>query len=479
MSKTLFLMFVCCFASPAWSEPPTRFFVRGDLTQDGALDLSDAFATLDFLFVGQSRSPDCLDSADCNDDGALDLSDPIQLFSVLFGSATALAPPSAECGSDPTPDSLNCDSYAPCTADLSNLVAVGDSLMAGFTSGYLHEDYQPSGLASLIANQAGRDLPLPLIADPGLPNLLTITNPGFPPDVAPLPGVTTGRVDPTLQPRNLAVPGQDVCEALTTLPDPSLSVIDDLILGLPGLNQGIARTQIEWAEELDPTTILVWIGSNDVLEAARGADATLLTDVASFEADFTEIIDRLAATGATLVVANLPDSTVIPYLIPVEVLGFLLQIPDDEVYNTLDVGPGDRLVVLALTKALNILMGSPDLLEPADVLTAAESAEIQARTDTFNALIATEADRVGAALVDTNQLLNQISVTGLAVGGQVYTTALFDGIFGFDGLHPTPTAYGRVANEFIEVMNGAFGTELSPVDLELIGASDPFLPAPP
>ena len=53
-------------------------------------------------------------------------------------------------------------------ADLSRLVVVGDSLSAGFQSGSLIETAQVNGYAALIANQAGVDLALPLIASPGV-----------------------------------------------------------------------------------------------------------------------------------------------------------------------------------------------------------------------------------------------------------------------------------------------------------------------
>ena len=54
-------------------------------------------------------------------------------------------------------------------ADLSRLVVVGDSLSAGFQNGSLLGSQQVNGYASLLANQAGVDLPLPLIAAPGIP----------------------------------------------------------------------------------------------------------------------------------------------------------------------------------------------------------------------------------------------------------------------------------------------------------------------
>ncbi len=205
-------------------------------------------------------------------------------------------------------------------ADLSRLVVVGDSLSAGFQNGSLIESAQPNGYAALIAAQAGVELPLPLIASPGFPNVLTLVSPGPPPIIAPAPGVSPGRVDPFLQPFNLAVPGHRLQDALTTRPNLPVNSLTDLVLGFPRtfiLGQP-PQSQIEQAETLMPTTVIVWLGNNDALGAALAGNPALLTPVASFEASYIELMNRLAATGATLVVANIPDVTVVPALTTAE-----------------------------------------------------------------------------------------------------------------------------------------------------------------
>src|SRR6516164_2366071 len=63
-------------------------------------------------------------------------------------------------------------------ADLSRLVVIGDSLSAGFQNSSLLATQQPHGYASLVAVQAGERLPLPLAADPGIPNVLELVSIG-------------------------------------------------------------------------------------------------------------------------------------------------------------------------------------------------------------------------------------------------------------------------------------------------------------
>jgi len=140
-------------------------------------------------------------------------------------------------------------------ADLSRLVVIGDSLSAGFQNGSLLAEQQAHGYASLVAGQAGVDLPLPEIAYPGIPNVLTLVDPGPPPLIVEAAGVSTGRIDPQIEPFDLAVPAARVADALAARPDFPLGDLTDLILGLPGLLGGVSRSQVEWAEALQPTTI--------------------------------------------------------------------------------------------------------------------------------------------------------------------------------------------------------------------------------
>jgi hypothetical protein len=82
-------------------------FVRGDANADGNVDLSDAVATLNYLFLG-GEDPSCFDAADADDSGDLSITDAILHLGVLFLGAGSLPPPYPECGPDPTADGLDC-----------------------------------------------------------------------------------------------------------------------------------------------------------------------------------------------------------------------------------------------------------------------------------------------------------------------------------------------------------------------------------
>ena len=89
-------------------------FRRGDCNADGGIDISDAIFMLTFLFQPGGPTPTCDDACDGNDNGSLNIADPIGLLGVLFGQAPTMIPPPNSCGTDPTPDLLECDGAAGC-----------------------------------------------------------------------------------------------------------------------------------------------------------------------------------------------------------------------------------------------------------------------------------------------------------------------------------------------------------------------------
>src|SRR5215472_6860254 len=151
--------------------------------------------------------------------------------------------------------------------NFSKTVFIGDSLTAGYQSGSLLDTQQVHGWAPLVATQAQFNIVQPLIAYPGAPNVLKLTSLGPPPVITTVSGTTTGRDDFSTQPTDLAVPGATVNDALNTVaqvnPAPGQQQITQLVLGYPGLGYGQDLSQVGFAIKAQPTTIFLWIGSND------------------------------------------------------------------------------------------------------------------------------------------------------------------------------------------------------------------------
>ena len=90
-------------------EAGDPLFVRGDVTQDGGVDIADAVKLLQFLFMGADE-PLCKAAADADDSGALQLTDAVALLNHLFLGGATPAAPFPECGSDPrNSDGLGCE----------------------------------------------------------------------------------------------------------------------------------------------------------------------------------------------------------------------------------------------------------------------------------------------------------------------------------------------------------------------------------
>jgi lysophospholipase L1-like esterase len=375
--------------------------------------------------------------------------------------------------------------------DFSKFVVVGDSLSAGVQNASLNENSQLRGYAALIAKQIGKDLQLPLIAGPGMPPALTLVNPGPPPVLGNAPGAPGGRMNPLIQTLNVSIPNQKINEVLNNRPncvsDPSvggirmIDVYAELILGLPAcLTGGPLLSEIEMAESLRPNFAIIWVGNNDTLWAGVKGDVSEITDLALFRRSYEEIVRRMVATGAKLVIGNLPDLTASAFLIPTKELAALLKMDPAVIGPPLGIGRGDYVTLYAFDAIQGILSGTiPGPLPGNLVVTAAEAAAIKAANNKFNRVVLEVALRYQIPVADIRGLLNDIHENGIVIGGRRLTTRFLGGIFSLDGFHPTNTGYGITANEFIKTINLFYGARIPRLNLAEIKATDPLIfPAP-
>jgi hypothetical protein len=380
------------------------------------------------------------------------------------------------------------------TPDLSRLVVVGDSLSAGVQNISLLGTQQPNGYAALVAAQAGVPLVLPLIQYPGLPNVLEITGFNPLPVIGAVPGTIPSqpRINPHDQPTDLAEPGATVAAALFApgvLPPP-VGPWAQAVLESPAYPT-TPLSQVQEAVALHPTTVILWLGNNDALVPALVGSIPALTSVPNFTGAFNAVVGSLAATGATLIVANIPDVTEVAFFTPITRISQLTGLPAWWIASALGTGTGDYLRLNALTPALDILIGKTKGPLPAIcplpypgfpapnapcVLTAADAATIRAQVNSYNAAIAAAVAAVPhATLVDVHSLIGQISAAGYNVPGRNLNTSYFGGLFSLDGIHPTNTAYAILANQFITTMNANLHTSIPQVNVNQIAKHDPLI----
>jgi lysophospholipase L1-like esterase len=370
--------------------------------------------------------------------------------------------------------------------NFSKTVFIGDSLTAGYQSGSLLDTQQVHGWAPVVATQAQFTIVQPLIAYPGAPNVLKLTSLGPPPVITTVAGMTTGRDDFATQPTDLAVPGATVNDALNTVapvnPTTGQQQITQLVLGFPGLGYGQDLSQVGFAIKAQPTTIFLWIGSNDALVADLTGTPTSMTPIADFTTQYAALIQQLSTMApAHLVIANVPDVTLVPYLQPAALVlaqySAATHIPVATLSALLGITTGDFVTLDGVRQIPDILAGKQQPpLAGSVVLTAAEAATAKQTVAAYNQVVATQAKNVGATLVDINALFTQVAANGVTINGVTGTTGFLGGIFSLDGIHPTNTGYALVANYFIDAMNTAFGTKIPDVALGPVAAADPLWP---
>lgn len=96
-------------------SPPQTRFVRGDLNEDGSLDLADPVFVLTYLFAAGTE-PSCQSAADVDASGSVDPTDAVLLLNFLFLAGPAPREPFPGCGEDDADSTLSCESFSACEA---------------------------------------------------------------------------------------------------------------------------------------------------------------------------------------------------------------------------------------------------------------------------------------------------------------------------------------------------------------------------
>lgn len=375
------------------------------------------------------------------------------------------------------------------SANFTRYVALGDSLTAGFQSGGLVQTRQQWSYPAVMARQFGTvGFEQPSISEPGIPAELALQS-IVPLVIAPK---SSGLGQPVnlLLPRpydNLGIPGADVGELLTrtgATPDPSNPYFQIILRGLgPAVGQAAA---------LQPTFISVWIGNNDVLGAVtsgRVIEGVTLTPIAEFTVAYETLLDTLiaAAPNAGMVTATVPPVTEIPFastIPPVLIdpqtsqpvpgpdgnpIFFIAELGDGTIGQ---LAPGSKVLLTAqsflatgygIPAALAPVIPLPNVGKPlpnAVVVDLAELTTIETRRQEVNAAIRSAANARNIPVVLTDPIFAEYAA-GIEIGGiELSVDFLTGGIMSYDGVHPSDIGYLLVANDFIRVINEAYGAQI-------------------
>ena len=368
-------------------------------------------------------------------------------------------------------------------ANFSVYAAMGTSLTAGFESGGLVDHHQVHGYAALFARQAGSSpFTLPTISANGIPPLLRIVS--LSPLIISNAGRTTGSPTNFAQPtayHDMGVPGAILADcADSTLYYGGLpgrpSTMFDLIVRHRG-------TILEQVASLSPTFVSLEYGANEILGPATNGSGTVFPDPASFQGLLHLTLHGVqsAVPNAQIVIFTVPDVPTIPYFttFPPFTVDVATGAPVPLIGPNGPLTPGDRVLLDAAADMAGgngfpangynyvnpAAPGTGQPLTDAEVLSAAEAAQITSAVNGYNDAIRAEAAIVGAAVVDFHALLQTAATVGLPYQGTLYHAGFLGGLFSLDGVHPTDLGYGFMANAMIDAVNAAFGSSVPKVDL--------------
>jgi len=355
----------------------------------------------------------------------------------------------------------------PLSPHFERVVALGASLTQGVQRGTPSKAGAIMSPPAQLARQIGAYHPLPLlheglfpqigVQDLGepptceLPSIVTFVIQSFTTVMAQLTdpdtgetGYQYGRIDPDITVHNLAVGGSKLSATLHGPTDDDLGYgfLGHLVYEPYGPFLGdMEDSQATVLETLDPTLIISTdLYGNDIIwgiVANDNIDPSFSTPVDELKEDLRLFVDRMAATGAQVFLADLPKPSMLP-----------------------------------VTQKKQAIMERDGVT---DVVARIET--IDAMAVEINAALALEAARFdNVHLVPIASHVATLEVEGLPVGDQLLHTKPFGGLLGLDGVHFTNTGYALVANAFIMTINETLDTDVPLIDLAAVMATDPESP---
>jgi lysophospholipase L1-like esterase len=390
------------------------------------------------------------------------------------------------------------------SANFKTVVAIGDSYGAGFESNSLNEHHSVFSWPAIVAKQLG--IPLctvgssatdvcfaqPIVSFPGIgPEMTLMDISTYPPVIVNAAGTgsplntTFGRAF-----NNVSIPGANVADTLNVT-----GAVASPTRGVEQLARFILRgpvSEVDAVTSLKPTFILVWIGGNDFLGSATNGSIAGLTPLATFTTAYGQMLDKLVATGAGIVVGTLPTN---PSSTP-----FFKTVPTvliNPATRTPVLGPGGPITLIGQTDTTpfvgQLLPGSfvtlpagsliaqgfgiPSALKPAldptnklplfgtplpdaVILTPAEVSGLTQRIGDYNAAIIAAASARNIPVADIKGLFDRFA-TGITVGPFHLTSDyITGGLFSLDGIHLSDIGYTLFANEYIKAINSGYGTRV-------------------
>ena len=211
------------------------------------------------------------------------------------------------------------------TLDPTNFVVLGGGLASGYANFQLVGRFQEKSFPVLMADQMKTIMPMPLFREAPAGVYVSFNpQPDLLPDINQ--SVLRGLPFPLFT-FNLSVPFLRVSESVNRRPAPPFvhegnlkQTMINLILGYPVLilDTPALWTQVEYAEFMAPTLVIVQLGFGDVLQGAISGDPGQISSSSGFASDYQTIVDRVKGTHATVILMNVPDPVDTAYFTDLE-----------------------------------------------------------------------------------------------------------------------------------------------------------------
>lgn len=403
--------------------------------------------------------------------------------------------------------------------DVTNYVAIGNSITAGYSDNALYRDAQLVSYPNLIAQQfkliGGNSFNQPLVASGSVGvgsgmNAKLLLGPG-----------TDCMGNTSLVPMNVAPSGDLSIFAVSVAAEgpfnnmsvPGLKAVTAVYPGYGDYNQGpgnfnpyftrmTANPQsasiLSEAAAQNPTFFSLFLGSDDALSyAISGGAADAITPPVGppgfgFNESIDLIINTLTAGGAKGIVANIPQISALPYFTTIPYNGLMLDAANAQAlsaaYAPLGISfqagsnafiiedasaPGGmrqiaqgEMVLLSIPQD-SLKCGGWGSMKPIPnqfVLTSDEITQVNESVTDYNTKLQAAASDKGLAFVDVNAFMSTaktgIMYNGIGMNAQFVT----GGIFSLDGINLTPIGNAMLANEFIKAINAKYGSSIPRVD---------------
>jgi lysophospholipase L1-like esterase len=368
-------------------------------------------------------------------------------------------------------------------------VAIGNSITAGYQSGGILDSTQRQSFAFLLAKQMGTQFHYPSLqgrgCTPPIANGLTGALYGTGSTSTTCDGRAPSSVTDILN--NVAVPGARVLDPINRSTVAS-NPLTNLFLG--------GKSQVERAIDAHPTFVTIWIGNNDVLNAAISGFLTvqpgplaafspgIVSTEAQFETSYDAMIKQLKDSVPDLkgVLIGVVQASGAPVLSTGDTL-----FKDAKAKAFINAATGKSVTIHPNCAGSTSLLAIPLLIQyiangtfppliscvkdpttypvgDVFVLDAAEQATLTATITGYNNYIKAKAAANGFAYYDPNPLLAARRATNAIprLPNFSSTTATFGTLISLDGIHPAAAGQLLIANDLITVINAMYSTRLVP-----------------